>query len=364
MWFDRDVCFRLEDSVARATGSQFYGPQIASHYELPQLGWWGKSIAQSPNLLAGLQFASQTIDTLQKGTQFRARQASEEPSLQFQLSRPRIARPDPAYLRDAGGAPEDRLDDGRARMRSRSRSRVPIRRCSTACTLISARRYRMTATPMASCSTATSSTRGSTASRRTPTPFLDTTHDAIALIASMLPYEHPTRERVAKRLKISARTLQRRLNDWGVTFEELVDEYRRDRAFGLLIGAGPQHSGDRVFARLFRSRAFHACVQALDRDEPEILSQRNRERACAISRSAGASVAHGVLRARAMRRRFLHEKTPPFPAGFKFVIVRGEFNARQSYSPQGSHQDRIPAPAGMKRLRRNSDSSSVGSRST
>jgi AraC-like DNA-binding protein len=70
-----------------------------------------------------------------------------------------------------------------------------------------------------------------------PTPFLDTTHDAIALIASMLPYEHPTRERVAKRLNISARTLQRRLNDWGVTFEELIDEYRRDRAFRLLMRA-------------------------------------------------------------------------------------------------------------------------------
>jgi AraC-like DNA-binding protein len=27
------------------------------------------------------------------------------------------------------------------------------------------------------------------------------------------------------------------LNDWGVTFEELVDEYRRDRAFRLLMRA-------------------------------------------------------------------------------------------------------------------------------
>jgi AraC-like DNA-binding protein len=67
-----------------------------------------------------------------------------------------------------------------------------------------------------------------------PTPFLDTTHDAIALIAEMLPYERPSRERVSKRLNMSARTLQRRLSDWGVTFEELVDDYRRERALVLL----------------------------------------------------------------------------------------------------------------------------------
>lgn len=38
-----------------------------------------------------------------------------------------------------------------------------------------------------------------------------------------------------KRLNISARTLQRRLNDWGISFEELVDEYRRERALKLLL---------------------------------------------------------------------------------------------------------------------------------
>jgi AraC-like DNA-binding protein len=58
--------------------------------------------------------------------------------------------------------------------------------------------------------------------------------------ANPRPFSYPLscpRERVAKRLNISARTLQRRLNDWGVTFEELIDEYRRDRAARLLMRA-------------------------------------------------------------------------------------------------------------------------------
>jgi AraC-like DNA-binding protein len=233
-WFDRDVCFRLEDRVAQATGSRFYGPQIASHYELPQLGWWGRSVAQSPNLLAGLQFASQTIDTLQKGTQFRL--VKQPKSLHFNFN----------YL---GRGPLDPIQHIFGTL-------VVLRKIGlmtgepAAISVKIARPY----SPMfeglqdflgtslifdadSDGVVFDSDIFGARLDRRPPepTPFLDTTHDAIALISSMLPYEHPTRERVAKRLKISPRTLQRRLNDWGVTFEELIDEYRRDRAFRLLM---------------------------------------------------------------------------------------------------------------------------------
>jgi AraC-like DNA-binding protein len=234
IWFDRDVCFRLEDSVARATGSQFYGPQIGSHYELPQLGWWGKSIAQSPNLLTALQFASQTIDTLQKGTQFRL--VKQPKSLHFNFS----------YLGRGSLDPIQHIFG----------TLVVIRKIGLmtgeagAISVKVARPYSPTFDGLHSFLGASitydcdfdgvvfdSDILGSRLDGNppAPTPFLDTTHDAIALIARMLPYEHPTRERVASRLNISARTLQRRLNDWGVTFEELVDEYRRDRALRLLM---------------------------------------------------------------------------------------------------------------------------------
>lgn len=234
VWFDREVCFRLEDSVARATGSRFYGPQIASHYELPQLGWWGKSIAQSPNLLAGLQFASQTVDTLQKGTQFRL--VKYPKCLHFNFN----------YLGRGSLDPIQHIFG----------TLVVIRKIGLmtgepgAVSVKVARPYSpvfdglydfLGASITYDCDfdgvVFDSDILDARLDRHPPepTPFLDTTHDAIALIASMLPYEHPTRERVARRLNISARTLQRRLNDWGVTFEELVDEYRRDRALRLLM---------------------------------------------------------------------------------------------------------------------------------
>jgi AraC-like DNA-binding protein len=233
-WFDRDVCFRLEDHVARATGSRFYGPQIANHYELPQFGWWGRSIAQSPNLWAGLNFACNTVDTMQKGTQFRLARRPGSVHLNFKyLGRGPL---DPVQhifgtlvvLRKIGlmtgepGAISVKL----------ARSYSPM--------FEGLRDFLGDSIIFDSDSDGVvfdSDILGASLDGNppAPTPFLETTHDAIALIARMLPYEHPTRERVARRLNISARTLQRRLNDWGITFEELVDEYRRDRALRLLM---------------------------------------------------------------------------------------------------------------------------------
>jgi AraC-like DNA-binding protein len=235
-WFDRDVCFRLEDHVARATGSRFYGAQIASHYEVPQLGWWGKSIAQSPNLWAGLNFACNTVDTMQKGTRFRLERMPDGVHLNFSyLGRGSL---DPmqhifgtlVVLRKIG------LMTGEA-------GAISIKVARPYSSMFEGLHDFLGASITYDCDfdgvVFDNDIMTARLDRNPPesTPFLETTHDAIALIAKMLPYEHPTRERVAKRLNISARTLQRRLNDWGVTFEELIDEYRRDRALRLLARA-------------------------------------------------------------------------------------------------------------------------------
>ena len=46
----------------------------------------------------------------------------------------------------------------------------------------------------------------------------------------MLPYGNMTIDRVAGLLRMSTRTLQRRLSDWGFSFEEIVDDVRRVEA--------------------------------------------------------------------------------------------------------------------------------------
>lgn len=54
------------------------------------------------------------------------------------------------------------------------------------------------------------------------------------LVEDALPYRRPTIDRVSARLGSSTRTLQRSLERWGVTFEDIVDETRRCRALELV----------------------------------------------------------------------------------------------------------------------------------
>jgi AraC-like DNA-binding protein len=54
------------------------------------------------------------------------------------------------------------------------------------------------------------------------------------LIAELLPDERPTIERVAPRLGMSIRTLQRRLRGWEHSFEGILDETRREIAIARL----------------------------------------------------------------------------------------------------------------------------------
>jgi len=50
-----------------------------------------------------------------------------------------------------------------------------------------------------------------------------------------LPYGGVTVDNIARQLKMSTRTLQRRLRDWGFSFEEMVDDIRRGEAIRKVL---------------------------------------------------------------------------------------------------------------------------------
>ena len=56
-----------------------------------------------------------------------------------------------------------------------------------------------------------------------------------ALVKQLLPYGHITIDKVAARQRLSVRTLQRRLRDWGFSFEEIVDDVRRTEAISHMF---------------------------------------------------------------------------------------------------------------------------------
>lgn len=55
-----------------------------------------------------------------------------------------------------------------------------------------------------------------------------------ALMSQELPRGEPSLDRVAKRLKVSPRTLRRRLADEDTTFQLILDEVRKELAFSYL----------------------------------------------------------------------------------------------------------------------------------
>lgn len=65
-------------------------------------------------------------------------------------------------------------------------------------------------------------------------PADQTAHQVMAVVSQMLAYDRPTMEAVAGELHISIRTMQRHLARWGVTFEQLLDEYCHRLALQLL----------------------------------------------------------------------------------------------------------------------------------
>jgi AraC-like DNA-binding protein len=62
--------------------------------------------------------------------------------------------------------------------------------------------------------------------------------DVRAAIADALPDGHPSKSRIARRLRMSERTLHRHLAEHGETFQAITTQARRDAAQSLLISSG------------------------------------------------------------------------------------------------------------------------------
>jgi len=86
---------------------------------------------------------------------------------------------------------------------------------------------------------------------------VDTDKEVRALLRRRLPGEARSIDQAARRMGISARTLQRRLAGRGLTFRRLVDEVRLEGAVNLLIGSEIPNS--EISARLGYSKPSGFC---------------------------------------------------------------------------------------------------------
>jgi AraC-like DNA-binding protein len=68
-----------------------------------------------------------------------------------------------------------------------------------------------------------------------PAEPAETAKAVCALIKRNLPYGRNTIEAISAEQQLSVRTLQRRLSEWGFSFEEILDDVRRTSAIGYVL---------------------------------------------------------------------------------------------------------------------------------
>jgi AraC-like DNA-binding protein len=236
-WVPRDLCFTLGEQVGAVAGERFPGAWVGQRFKLAELGAWGRAILDSRTIKQACATAANGISLLHQGSNLRLIVFRRHVQLRFSYSG-RIGA-DPAQhligtlavLRKIGllgGAPEavsvrfsmpyasgyDCLEEshGQNLEFGCQHDAVVIDRELLAHPLLAA--------------------NGNGTSGAEP----GETAEAIGtLVKKLLPYGHASIENVARRLQSSVRTLQRRLRDWGFSFEEIVDDVRRTEAIDQVL---------------------------------------------------------------------------------------------------------------------------------
>lgn len=259
-WVPRDLCFALGNELYAVTGDRFPGADIGRMFRLTDLGPWGVAVSGARTVREACQTAANGVGLIHQGTNLRfdgdagvlslsfAGRSATEPQ-QHVIGALAVLR----GIAMLAGAPEavgaqfrqpyeragDRLEEtfGPSLAFGCDRDGIVIDRA-------------ILDMPLPPFDRAT----------RTHDP-LETAKRLGTFVKELLPYGGVTIDRVARLLGMSRRTLQRRLRDFGFSFEELVDDVRRVEGirrvvigdeFALEIAFMLGYSDQAHFSRAFR----------------------------------------------------------------------------------------------------------------
>ncbi|MBX3705310.1 MAG: AraC family transcriptional regulator ligand-binding domain-containing protein [Pseudomonadales bacterium] len=241
-WIEREVCFRLVADIARHSGDPYLGLHFAEVQRLQDYGPWAEGILRSPTLRHALDFAAERISLIRTGLAVRRRIEGDRvllsaeflgvndrdalhPSLACMTTLYRIVRlaVDPREIEVRLCLPPQRLTDEVERLLG---SRL----------VFDAERNEVTfdigalGLPLRTLTLPEHEVFGLL---RTGQPLV-TAREAYSEMRELLSAGPTTVVDVAHALDISVRQLQRHLSRWGVTFEGMLDEFRRTSALTQL----------------------------------------------------------------------------------------------------------------------------------
>lgn len=230
-WVPREHCFRLGDEIYKVTGERFFGADVGRLFKLSDLSTWGGAISAAPTLRQACAAAANGIPLVHKGS-----------SLQFQTEG-RYGILSFAYLGRSSFEPRQHILGTLAVLRSVALlAGVPeaVGARFTQDYERTGERLEQTFGSSLEFGCAQDAiiidraildnpTAGSPRARSHADP-LETARTLASHLREWLPYGEVSVEGVAADLRMSTRTLQRRLRDWGFSFEEMVDDIRHAEA--------------------------------------------------------------------------------------------------------------------------------------
>jgi AraC-like DNA-binding protein len=236
-WIPRSLCLTLGHEAEKATGEPFFASRIGQNFQLAEFGVWGQTIMGAETLGEACAAAATGVGLLHRGSSLQMLDFGDHVRLRF------------AYLGSLRADPSQHLIGTLA----------VLRKIALLGGAPDAIRVRLSA-PYVRGADCLEETHGSRlefgcdhdeividrdvldmplpgdgdAADRDPIEALQTAEEVGTLLRQLLPYRRANIDVVAAKRHTSRRTLQRRLADWGFTFEELLDETRRTEALRLV----------------------------------------------------------------------------------------------------------------------------------
>jgi AraC-like DNA-binding protein len=237
VYLPRSLCFHIANEMVAATTDPFGGAYVGHMTELRSLGAWGKSILRSADLAHACELAATNVSMLHQGSTVRFMTQGRTARIVYRftgrydmdprqfiygslavLRKVPLMAGEPSAIRVHLTAPRTRGDEALEECLG------PNIEMGAEYDMIEFDRELLDMPLQVQTDEASKVTEA-----------IRSAIDAASLLIERLPDHRQLKlNAIAKRLGMSARTLQRRLKFCGVDFEELLDETRRSEALRLI----------------------------------------------------------------------------------------------------------------------------------
>ena len=233
-WIERNAALQLVNSLARSTGDPLLCLHQSRFFDFEKFGAWGQGILSSPTLRDAIRFASRGAQTVHTGTRIHCARADKRARLWVSLDGPLGGNPDhyhqsylvlmrmlidlaeekiPADV-SVACAGSLRTDDWELVFGSRLKCGLGVSFLEFDAAALD---LKLAVRPVGI------DTKGSTSDEEVSLIG----RQALDLVRSVICYERPDIVDISASLGLNLRTFQRQLDALGLTFRQLVDEYRQ-----------------------------------------------------------------------------------------------------------------------------------------